>query len=367
MADLILEDINGSNYLGLEEGETLKKHGAYTVGFPPDIPSANNPLDKTELTVAQALSFLSVNASICRILDPTMTVLTALVIAYHRLLAVVAGLISPHFRPDDYFTEYVEATTITVEQRNKTMADARAVAEVEVRNQLTPQIKADIRKTFTDRVCLVAFVFRARGHHWMNTIDDLFNRVWSKTRHAANTLHITWSQISRDALHAIYPVILDRFWTESVRQGHCNGALAKRVDVAPAGFAGPHVLMQGLTDLLMIAPGISNRVVDAVAYLRTLLAFANGHRYNGSVNARYYGALRGSVDEKRLGAIAATILAALENLTDNAPLGESPALKRIANNAPITGAVLGRAIGQISQRTEVVDTLLIAPIPVNNP
>jgi hypothetical protein len=165
--------------------------------------------------------------------------------------------------------------------------------------------------------------------------------------------------LARNAFHAIYPIVLDRFWVQSVQNGRVNGALAKRLDVAPAGFAGPYVLWQGLQDLLMIAPGIKGRIEEAYRYLEQQIAWASNHRYNGSVNARYYNAQRGDLNEKRLGAVAATISAAIDNLTEDAPIGKSPALKRIATNAPITGAVLGKAIGQIAQRPEVVNTLMI--------
>jgi len=359
MAQIVLDDINGANFLGLEEGETLVGTPINIYRFPPAFPVPLAYGDHPNITVDQAVSFLKGNAMSVHLADATITITEALIIAYHRLLAVQAGIVSPNWLPADNHVDYTETQIYPQANWDALIALANFPTDANVAAALTADVKAHIRRTFTDRVAIVAFVFRARGHHWMDTLEDLYQRVWQKTRHPAAELHLSWKHISRTALHAVYPTNLDRFWVDQTANSRVNGALGKRLDVAPAGFAGPHVLAQGLADLLMIAPGIKNRVAEANAYLAAQLLWARGHRFNGSVNARYYGAERGNLEEKRLGAIAATIKAAVDGLTDDAPLGKSPALIRIAANAPITGAVLGRAIGQISNRPEVVNTLMI--------
>jgi hypothetical protein len=358
-AALSVEDINGPNYLGLEEGETLAREHINICVFPHGFPVAANPLDTPDISVEQGLTFLRVNVSAIKAADANVGDAEAVYIAYHRLLAAHAGLVSPTFRPQDFHVDYTEARQLTDAETVAELALPITPSAVQVRDRLGAANRSRIRKTFTDRVCLVAYVFRARAHHWQISLEELYARVWGKTRHAMSDVVIGFMHLARTALHCVYPVILDRFWTTAVQQGRCNGALAKRVDCAPAGWAGPAVLWQGLQDLLMVAPGLRNRINDAYQYLEAQMTWKEGHRWNGSVNARYYGASRGDLNEKRLGAIAATISAAVDNLTEDAPIGKSPALKRIATNAPITGAVLGRAIGQISQRPEVVNTLMV--------
>lgn len=359
MANLVLDDINGGNFLGLEEGETLKRDLVNTHVFHHGMEASPNSGAKVDITVANGVTFLRLNAHQIRAADNTISVTDAIVIAFHRLLAVAQGLVSPAFAPADFNVDYSEAVRLTEAQTVAALGEAGVPTEAQIGAALTADVKRRVRTTFTDRVCLVAFVFRARGHHWMDSLEDLFQRVWRKTRHPENELHISFKNLARTALHAVYPQVLDAFWVDSVRANRCNGALAKRLDVAPAGFAGPHVLWQGLEDLKMIAPGLHHRVAAAHAYLEQQLAWARQDRWNGSVNARYYGAERGNLEEKRLGSIAATIKAAIDTLTDGAPLGKSPALQRIATNAPITGAVLVRAIAQVSARPEVVNTLLL--------
>lgn len=355
MDALAIEDLNGTNYLGLEEGETLRAVNTNTVYIPHGMAQAANPLEKPNVTIAHARSFLRHNAARLHAADNTIPIPAAVIIAFHRLLAIFAGLISLAFRAADYYVDYTEVVQMTDADTN---ADPGVTLD-QVQLALPNAVKQRIRETFTDRVCIVAFVFRARGHHWTELLEELYTRVWRKTRHGDALEHISFRHLAREALHAIYPIVLDRFWMWTVQESRTNGALAKRIDVAPAGFAGPYILMQGLMDLEMVAPGIKHHVVEAYAYLQEILTWAKEHRWNGSVNARYYGARRGNVEEKRLGAIAATIKAAIDTLTDKAPLGKSPALTRIATNAPITGAVLGRAIGQVSNRPEVVNTLLL--------
>lgn len=357
MALVTLDDLNGDHYLGSQEGEELVTLGENVYVFPHGFPIPANPLERPNITPDQARDFVRINASAVRIAKNTLTVAEAAVIALHRLYAVKEGLVSPAFDPQAYNVKYKEVGILTEEETANALIAAPA-ADI-LQGTLTAQVKKNIGQTFYDRVSLVAFVFRARGHHYTPDYQTLYDRVWKKCRYTANLLHITFEHLATHALHAIFPMILDSFWEMAVREQKCNGALAKRFDVAPAGAAGPTVLRQGLLDLQMIAPGIRKRLEDAFLYLEGVERTLKEHRFNGSVNARYYGAQRVMFEEKRLAAIAATIRAALEQLADTAPLLASPALKRIADNAPITGAVLGRAIGQIANRPEVVNVLMI--------
>jgi hypothetical protein len=359
MAAITLEDLNGKHYLGTQEGELLQKQSKYRVLIPEDMETADNPLEEIDIAEDDAIKFIRINASDLLIQGVTATVNEAISIAVHRLLAIKHGLISDKFVPANFHVDYNDAERLTAPEVVNIMGDVKAVTTGDVSNYATKQVKDDIFSTFFDRVCLVAFVFRARGHHYTDDYQDLYERVWTKCRYHVNQLRISFRNMATYALHGIYPIILDNFWLQCKDKGHCNGALSKRIDTAPAGAAGPYVLDQGIRDLVMIAPGIKDRLDEAFIYLNGILNRLREHRFNGSVNHRYYGADRITFDEKRMSAIAATIVAALDNLTEDSPLGKSPALRRIANNAPITGAVLGRAIGNIANRPEVVDTLLI--------
>jgi hypothetical protein len=358
----LLADLNGTHYLGTQEGETLSRNTANVVVFPHGCPFARNPFEEVVFDADQARDFLRVNVT--NLMDEVnaLTIHDASVISYHKLLAVKHGLVSPAFLPANFHVIYSEAGQMTDPDTVAKLAHGGTKTSREITDSLTAQDMQDIRETFTDRVCLVAFVFRSRGHHFVPAYQELYQRIWTKCRYANGKLKITFEHMATFALHAVFPIILDDFWTNALANFQCNGALAKRYDGAPAGMAGPAVLKQGIEDLMMIAPGIAGRLEDGLTYIKELEVEATGNRYHGSVNARYYGAKRIVVDEKRLGAIAATIKAAIDALAPDAPIGQSAALARIANNAPLTGAVLGRAIGSISNRNEVIDPLLIAPV-----
>jgi len=83
------------------------------------------------------------------------------------------------------------------------------------------------------------------------------------------------------------------------------------------------------------------------------------HRFNGSINARYYGALRIPVDEKKISAIAAVIYAAHRELVADSELLKSPSLERLAKQAPLTGSIIAKSIKKLSERETAVDALAI--------
>lgn len=361
MSLVIIEDLNGDHYLGLQEGETLERHSDNVYMFLSSTPMPQNPLDRVDFTEDQASDFLRINFAKLKkyVLNGTdkYTDQQAAIISYHRLLAVQEGLVSPVFVPGNFHVDYAEVKIVDTKDPVPKDNDDK------IKAVLTVDVQETISETFSDRIALVAFVFRARGHHYTKEYQDLYARVYERCRYKLSDLHISFEHLATTALHAVYPVILDKFWQDGVENGHVNGSLSKRFDVACAGCAGPVVLRQGIEDLAMVAPGIRDRLAEAVHYLDGVLNELKEHRFAGSVNARYYGVKKVRFDEKRVGAIAATIFAALQNLTEDAPLGKSPALKRIADNAPITGAVLGRAIGNVANRPEVVNSLMIEHAP----
>lgn len=349
-----LAALNGHHYLGTQEGETLVQDPVNAVYFPHGTPAAPQPFAIQQFTQQEADNFVSENIHQLQQLQKDgqrmFTDGEAAVISLHRLIAAKLGLISPRFVPQNFHVLYNDCIQQDEEHNVAVINNLAAL--------LPAEMQRTVNETFVDRVSLVAFVFRGRGHHYLPDYEELYRRVWRKCRYDEGDVHISFQHLATAALHAIMPEILDTFWVDQSRHGHVNGALIKRVDVAPAGAAGPHVLHQGVLDLIMIAPGIRNRLEESLSYLDTVIAELSQHRFAGSVNHRYYGAPRVAFDEKRLGAVAATIKAALDQLTDDAPLGKSPALIRIARNAPITGAVLGRAIGNIQNRPEVINNLI---------
>jgi hypothetical protein len=203
-----------------------------------------------------------------------------------------------------------------------------------------------VRPKFMDMVCIMAYLFRVRGHHWTQEMNDRYIDVWHKCLYQEDSPGLGWNLICHNALHAIFPDDLDELWINAVNSGRCAGALIKRINAAPAGVASISALNSGVNDLKLVLPNAFVHMPEAVNHLNdvTLLTTGPANRWNGSVNRRFYNAANVRVDESLLSALASLILASSEQFAANSPLRNSMALRRIAGGAPITGAVISRMI-----------------------
>lgn len=346
-------DLNGRHYLGTQEGEAMRRDNRNVI----------NIVDGTVLAEAKEFCFtqpmvralsldhfnrqVRVQYTYLTNLAPPVPPAQAAPLAFFQALVVDSGLVSDAFAPADHYVDYTETIRLNVHDTGVIVAAFDPNIDALITANLPAATKGYLISHFVDLVCIVAFAFRVRGHHYLNDMQALYTRVWTKCRYAVADIPFTFEQLATIGTHAIFPIVLDRFWQIAVERYACNGALAKRLDAAAAGTAGPVVLSQGIQDLSMVAPGIRTALLEASEYVERAIEAINQRRFNGSINARYYGSQRIAFDEKRVGSIAATIKAALDQLADDAPLAQSPALARIASNAPITGAVLGRAIARL--------------------
>jgi hypothetical protein len=200
------------------------------------------------------------------------------------------------------------------------------------------------RHKYIDTVCVVAYFFRVRGHHWTDEMDSRYSDVWRKCLYQEDNPGISWQYIAHDALHAIFPDDLDDIWEAATDTEACAGTLIKRFDSLPAGVAGISALNAGVADLQMIVPKALDYSKDAMTHLENLTQSVEAHRWAGSVNRRFYNAPNLVVDEAKLSALAAIIRAGLEGLAPGSPLLKSKALQRIAQNAQMTGAIVGKMV-----------------------
>jgi hypothetical protein len=353
------ETLNGDCFLGTQEGEDIVTNDHNAIWVPNGMIMAKEPLTRVDVSTRDMEEILSLNATALRIAGKSSEVASRL--AWLRLLCIRHGLVSNRFEGDEYFVEnsgvyQINNVNLLHGYTNELKMDANVV-----KAQLTSVIRQNLTQRFTDIVCTVAFVFRARGHHWTVDLNALYQRVETGMRWQLNSVGLNWQDVAILGLHAIIPIVLDRFWVHSANRGLVNGALIKRVNCAPAGSAAPHVLEAGIKDLSMIAPGLQHTLSSDLAEVKAAKDLMAAHRFNGSVNARYYGAVRRVFDEEKIGAIAAVIYHAILTLADESPLARSPALVRIANRAPITGAVMANAVRRIADRPETINVLMIAP------
>jgi len=279
-------------------------------------------------------------------------------VAYLRFLAVRNGLISPAFDAGRNHVKYNEAVLHEVLVVPADVLPRPLPGNYNMAELLPAATRRDLRANFANIVCSVAYMFRVRGHHWLGDMDEKYKDLWVKCLKQGEHPGIKWEFIAHHALHAIFPTVLDGFWLRSVESGCVAGALVKRIDSAPAGVAAIKAVYAGAQDLQMAVPGIQARFKDHFAELDGLVNLLKANRWAGSINRGYYGAEPLPFDEQRFGAIAAVVRSALETFAPDSPLLKSPALKRVSNNARLTGGIVTRGIATAATDPGLVKKIL---------
>lgn len=207
----------------------------------------------------------------------------------------------------------------------------------------------NVRMAFGTITSLVAYFFRTRGHHFQDSFADRYNEIWRNCQIPTlpENPGLNWEFIARESLKAIYPHILDDAWGQWVAANAVSGALVKRYHSPAAGTAILVSLRAGLDDVSIPFPLIVNSMRPQIMSLVAAENMVKINRWAGSVNASLYGTQRFTINESEFGSLAAVIMACLERFADKSRLRDSAALKRVADQCPITGGVLGRAIQEI--------------------
>jgi len=340
------DDLNGECFIVGAEGELESEDVTQILYVPADTARPGNWPHNTVMPTGDAAFQTNANAYLTQVLwlnynhllgcpNPVSS-RDAFRISYIRMIVVRQGLVDPNATPTSHHARY----NLCRFAPGTLAATAPALAP----DGSDAAWRKACREKFTNMVCITGYFFRVRGHHFQSTFEDRFKVVWRKCLYNEDDPGLRWEFIARNALHAIFPDILDTYWVNSAANSACAGAMTKRVNSAPAGVAGIAALRRGLDDISMILPRVPLLVPDAVAHLEAVETALAAHRWNGSINRRFYNAAQVHVDEGRLGSLAAVILAALDQFAGNNPLAKSNALASVASNAPITGAVVARMI-----------------------
>lgn len=288
----------------------------------------------------------------------------AMKIAYLRTLGLVKGLGDPAANLATHHVKYSDIEILPDDHQAATSAkDGAAIAAK--KDGLTENIpdygdavniawRAATKKKLTNLVCMIAFFMRTRGHHWTEDVEERYCAVWKRCLYEVENIGLNWKMVSRHSFHYIYPDVLDDFWRASVESARCAGALAKRFDSYAAGTAAVGACVAGANDVAVVFPKIRDIIPGAFKELDRCVAALSAHRWTGSINRRFYDGPALTVNEKLLGALAAVILAALETFQASAKLRDSLALKRVAENAPITGSIIATTLNKASQDDRMV-------------
>lgn len=284
-------------------------------------------------------------------------------IAYLRVFALVKGLGDPTDNRSAHNVRYNDVKIIDDTDTFPVIETAGAAAVDRGMNDDIPGIgdddawRAIVKKKVTNMICMVAYFMRVRGHHWTADSDDRYKEVWRLCLYEEDTPGLDWEKIAHHAFHFIYPDTLDLFWLASIEAKRCAGTLDKRYDSAAAGTAVITAVYTGAQDLILVFPRIGEMIPNAFRELdRCMLALQN-HRWAGSINRRFYNGPDLTCDEKKIGALAAVIVSALEAVAGSARLRNSPALRRAAQNAPITGSLMVAMITKAAQSDRMINAL----------
>jgi len=339
------DDLNGECFILGAEGEVEEKIEKNMVLFPEGFPAAGPGAigQALAITAAQGNEFLVVNAS--HSIAVGRTAADAAKVAYMRFLMVKNGLASPDFSPAAHNVRYNHAVRITDAQKDELVAaiEVNEGHKAAIREAIPADFRKKARRAFTDVVCCVAYIFRVRGHHYRDDILDRYVSLWARCLKRDVDLPVNWELLATDAFHAIMPDVLDDFWRSAAEGARCAGALIKRLDSAPAGVAGVMALRRGLSDVMMLFPGVADKVPDSYRYFTEVAGQVENSRWGGSINCRFYGVQRIRVDEGRIGALASVVMGIYDQLATDSKLRDSPALKRLAETAPATGGAIGLA------------------------
>lgn len=208
------------------------------------------------------------------------------------------------------------------------------------------QNKVDhLTHNFSNYVCLLAYMFRAKGHHYVTAADyeESYTRLWAKISAQVNPLTSSWAQRYTIGLHAIMPDVLDVFWLWCARLSRIAAPLVLRTGVPAAGTAAPFALLVGWDDarnaygrLLQADDGLYQALVTVVDSCRQ-------HRWRHGINARYYGEDASRLQLQPFTPMAATIAGVYESVAEGATLLDSKSLQREARGSPLQRDIAGLA------------------------
>jgi hypothetical protein len=343
------EDINGDPWVVGAEGEREELIDKNRVIFPAKFPCAKDGEEGQEqnLDPLQVSSFVVLNAR--WLVHCGLQWEVAFRLAYVRLLIARRGLISPEFTLAAHYVRYNDAVYETDDEIKAIIADEEFPDELKVADDVKAVIarafpagyKKNFRTTLTDRICIVAYMFRSRAHHYMDDFEARYNTLWQRCLHSPEDVIIPWKEFATAGVHAIMPIVLDAYWRDSCEKSRCAGALIKRFDCAPAGAAVIWAVKRGFQDVHVIFKGLDRILSDEVRNLSAQFDLLYNKRWEPSVNARYYGVQRIVVKEAEFSVMGAVIRGIYSSLAENSPLLQSKALERIALANPVTGSALG--------------------------
>lgn len=348
--------LNGFAYRDLGVGESFINVANNVCWFPHNLGGIadGQMFEDRGLTRAQMGRVLGENFLALRATgtDPVV----AIKVAYIRSQLIQTGLISNLWVPATYHVNYIDTNTgIARPNFNDQVTaaggfDYGANCDVNFRNS--------VKDNLLNVICCLAYVFRTRAHHYTPDILPVYQKMYPKMGFNPAEWGLSIDQINVMALHCIPPIVLDHVWTYCVQNSHCSGTLVKRYNSPAAGTAAFFAARNSIHDLKNVVPSLIALHKDAVDACDAICRDYERNRWIGSINHKYYGVERKVIDESILGGLAALTISILMAFDPTAPMLQSPSLKRVSSNAPITTAVIGTALKTIVKSEKFAQKML---------
>lgn len=308
--------MNGDLYVHNDGGEADEWNAQYVV----EVPNTKDPMNYADLT---AFFCNTVARQI-----PTATSRQKTLVVAVRLLAFRAKLFLPGVDAKRYHARYNEAVFVDV-------PDEEAVKKVPMPDWYDRNLASAVAKQFTNLVCFTAYIFRWRGHHYLDSYDQDIENKWNKNTNAAS-LNLRSSDlkfIMTNGLHAIFPEVLDNYWIESVSNSLCCRPFALRVHVPCAGTAVFYAILAGVDEVKLIAIQKDATLADKMDKLRVVVDRLRAERWLGGINRVYYGGAELDASESDFAILAACVYGINTPDTGKTALGHSKSLERVASGA----------------------------------
>jgi hypothetical protein len=352
MADFADRDFDGICYVEGSEGERMVEKNAHKVFVPAGLaaPTWNDDgkedHDDVAITPEQRIAIINTNLRIVRLECADFR--EAFWVAYLRYLCIKNGWISLHFPAVVHHCSFQEATN----DANLYCVRTQEEIDEEFKEIPTDEDLESFRHKVYDYVALLAYVFRARGHHYLDDGDfeESLKRVWKHMLYKETEIPIRFKIGFTFGLHAIYPDLLDLFWMRAAANARLAGAIIKRLDVAAAGSAVVAALYRGISDVRVTIPKLPADLEEQWDDFLVLHTNWKTHRWDYSVNARLYGVVRIRIREDEFSVLASYVVAVYKAIDDQAALVGSKALERNARANPVTGYIMQRATMQMVEK-----------------
>jgi len=259
--------------------------------------------------------------------DPALSSINKNYVLASRISAWKLGLLKPNDASSTHHCRYTEVIK----------GKYRPEANTDV-TWIDYQLLGELLPVMTNVICLVAYIFRWKGHHYKKEYESVYAAKWAKCRNVREDLIRSdgWEFIATRGLHAIFPDDLDNFWLQSVAEGKCARPLAIRMTVPAAGTASFFAMYAGLGEFKQLFPNQASKMKKMIESLEAVVEDLRINRWKGGINRKFYDAGILLVRENDFSALAAAIKGL--NTPDGAAtdLGASESLTRVAKSAALS-------------------------------